>query len=234
MFPRLRTLRVAGFRSLKDVTVDLTPVTVLIGANGAGKSNVLWALEMVRMLAFGSLQRFVAERGGATFLMHYGPKQTPVVEIALELETDRGENLYEARLAYGADESLIFVDEAASYRKTYSEPWRRTALGAGHRESGLAAAAATDTTAKTVHHLPLPRHLAHLGAANSLLRRDGGRIPSVRWLQLACLPRRPQEQLGPGEERGVEAPGRPPSARNALHHGRRTHRDRTRRGPSVA
>lgn len=192
MFPRLRTLRVAGFRSLKDVTVDLTPVTVLIGANGAGKSNVLWALEMVRMLAFGSLQRFVAERGGATFLMHYGPKQTPVVEIALELETDRGENLYEARLAYGADESLIFVDEAASYRKTPSEPWRRTALGAGHRESGLASAAATDTTAKTVHHLLRQINFYHFhdtsrtsalrtrsfaGTVGEYLRSDGSNLP---------------------------------------------------------
>jgi predicted ATPase len=48
---------------------------LLIGPNGAGKSNVLWALEMVRMLAFENLQLFVNERGGATYLLHYGPKK---------------------------------------------------------------------------------------------------------------------------------------------------------------
>jgi predicted ATPase len=62
----LTRIRIAGFRSFRDITLDLTPVTVLIGPNGAGKSNILWALEMVRMLAFEALQLFVGERGGAT------------------------------------------------------------------------------------------------------------------------------------------------------------------------
>lgn len=105
---KLNRIRVAGFRSLRDVSLDLTAVTVLIGPNGAGKSNLLWALEMVRMLAFESLQLFVSERGGATFLMHYGPKTTAAIELSLEFSTEEGENAYEARLGYGADESLLF------------------------------------------------------------------------------------------------------------------------------
>ncbi len=63
MSTRLTKIRVTGFRSLKDVELELGPVSVLIGPNGAGKSNLLWALEMVRFLAFESLQRFVGGRG---------------------------------------------------------------------------------------------------------------------------------------------------------------------------
>ena len=37
----LKRIRVAGWKSIKDQTVDLTPLTVVIGANGAGKSNLL-------------------------------------------------------------------------------------------------------------------------------------------------------------------------------------------------
>ena len=100
---QLKRVRIAGFRSLKEIELHLAPVTVLIGPNGASKSNVLWALEMVRMIALGSLQLFVGERGGATFLMH-GPAVLASVEAKLvaafgspayvpedlELRTDHG------------------------------------------------------------------------------------------------------------------------------------------------
>jgi predicted ATPase len=135
---------------LRDVDLRLTPVTLLIGPNGAGKSNVLWALEMVRMLAFDSLQLFVSERGGATFLMHYGPKETAAIDISLEFVTDGGENAYEARLAYGADESLLFVVERAGHRKIGASSWTWTDLGVGHRESQLHARSWEDRTAKVV------------------------------------------------------------------------------------
>lgn len=121
--PSLKKMRVAGFRSLKDVSIELTPVTVLIGPNGAGKSNLLWAFEMVRFLAYGTLQRFVGERGGATYLMHYGPKRTPTIELHLEFEAKPGENAYKAGLGYGADESLV------SYQKKPAFEMRAIQIG---------------------------------------------------------------------------------------------------------
>ncbi len=38
---RLDRIRVAGFRSIKDQTVELRPLNLLIGANGSGKSNFI-------------------------------------------------------------------------------------------------------------------------------------------------------------------------------------------------
>lgn len=134
---RLARLKISGFRSLRNVTIELEPLTVLIGANGAGKSNLLWALEMVRMLAFGSLQLFVSERGGASFLMHYGPRETPAIDIELEFHGENRENAYYVRLGYGADESLVFLAERAGYRRLASQDWRWTDLGVGHRETRL-------------------------------------------------------------------------------------------------
>ena len=37
MTAKLTKVHVAGFRSLREVTLDLTPVTLLIGPNGSGK-----------------------------------------------------------------------------------------------------------------------------------------------------------------------------------------------------
>jgi predicted ATPase len=171
MTARLTHVRVEGFRSLKKVALDFGPVTVLIGPNGAGKSNLLGALTMARMLAFESLQVFVSRMGGATFLMHYGPRQTPVVELALEFATENGRNAYEARLGYGADESLIFLDERAGFRREPQEEWQWHSLGAGHRESRLAEAS-NHVTPRTVHWLLRRLNFYHFHdtSTNSTLR----------------------------------------------------------------
>lgn len=171
MTPKLTRVRVEGFRSLKNVELDLGPVTVLIGPNGAGKSNLLGALTMARMLAFESLQVFVSRLGGATFLMHYGPRQTPVVALTLEFATEKGENAYEARLGYGADESLVFLDERAGFRQGQDQAWQWHSLGAGHRESRLKEAD-NHATPRTVHWLLRRLNFYHFHdtSTNSALR----------------------------------------------------------------
>jgi len=41
-------LRIAGFRSIEDLTLELTSgVTMLIGADGSGKSNIVDAFELL-------------------------------------------------------------------------------------------------------------------------------------------------------------------------------------------
>lgn len=151
MTTRLTHVRVAGFRSLRDVSLDLTPVTVPVGPNGAGKSNLLWALEMVRYLASDTLQLFVGERGGAGYLLHYGPQQTPAIELGLEFASDAGDSAYSARLGYSSDDRFVFEWERAGARGHAGEAWSWSELGAGHQESRLPkAAVAGDTKAKAV------------------------------------------------------------------------------------
>ena len=47
----LRRLRVRGYKSLVDCSIDLEPVTVLLGPNAAGKSNVLDLLGLMSRMA---------------------------------------------------------------------------------------------------------------------------------------------------------------------------------------
>ncbi len=39
----LKRVEIKGFRSIKEMTLDLRPLNVLIGANGAGKSWPVYA-----------------------------------------------------------------------------------------------------------------------------------------------------------------------------------------------
>jgi AAA15 family ATPase/GTPase len=44
-------LEVDGFKSLRNFAVDLEPLTVFVGPNSAGKSNILDALELLSPLS---------------------------------------------------------------------------------------------------------------------------------------------------------------------------------------
>ncbi len=108
----LTELRVAGFRSLKDVSLTLGPVTVLIGPNGSGKSNVLTVLKLIPLLRKQSLRSFVARAGGASRLLHYGPQVTTAMRIALHLSAGEASWSYRTDLEYSPGDALTIVNEA--------------------------------------------------------------------------------------------------------------------------
>ena len=45
--PKLKNITIRGFRSIKEMTLELRPLNVLIGANGAGKSNLIAFFKLV-------------------------------------------------------------------------------------------------------------------------------------------------------------------------------------------
>lgn len=115
----LKRIQLQGFRSLRDVTLDLTSrVTVLIGPNGAGKSNLLQGLRMLSSISTDSLGLFVGESGGANSLLRDGPKVTPEMSCRLEFdvrdEVGSEQVLYSATLRYAAGDRLMFREEHAS------------------------------------------------------------------------------------------------------------------------
>lgn len=55
---------VSGFRRLRDVSLELRPFCVLIGANGVGKTSVLDAISLLSASAEGGLQRAIHRLGG--------------------------------------------------------------------------------------------------------------------------------------------------------------------------
>lgn len=136
---KLQRLSLSGFKSIAEVVdLELGPLNVLIGANGAGKSNLVGFFRMLSFMMTGALQDFIGRSGRAQTLLHYGPKVTPHLTAALEIATEKGLNRYECRLAYAAEDTLIFTDERASFQRTGAPgPPHYIVLGAGHRETAL-------------------------------------------------------------------------------------------------
>ena len=150
-FRAITRIHIEGFRSLKKIDLIPQRVTVLIGANGSGKSNLLSALRMVALMRTRSLGRFVGEAGGASSLLHYGPKTTKEISISLEFRDETKENTYSARLGFAAADTLLYLDEIVGYRANQGSSFKMDLLGSGHKESRLEDAAdAGNITARTV------------------------------------------------------------------------------------
>jgi len=70
----LQTLAVSGYRSLRDVTVPLGPLTVITGPNGSGKSNLYRALRLLASAARGEMIGAIAREGGLPSVLWAGPE----------------------------------------------------------------------------------------------------------------------------------------------------------------
>ncbi len=89
---RLRQITVHGFKSIRKLeNFELRHLNVLIGANGAGKSNLLGLFEMLSGLSQKRLQLFVKNEGGPDALLFGGRKLTSRLEVALSFENNHYE-----------------------------------------------------------------------------------------------------------------------------------------------
>jgi predicted ATPase len=137
---RLTSIGVGGFKSIKDLQpLELRPVNVLVGANGAGKSNLISFFRLLNAIPAGKLQEFIGRSGGASTLLYYGSKETPGLWASLVFDGKIGRRVYYLSLRNTETDSLIFADEQVDSRTTAHSPPTRRLLGSGHRESLLTA-----------------------------------------------------------------------------------------------
>jgi predicted ATPase len=111
-----------NFRSYREASLPLAPLTLLIGANASGKSNALEALQILSRLAqgqylqdvFKTLQSAGAIRGTVDDLT-YGERK----DLSLGCTLSPGTPYREFRITIkNTEKELIVVDEQLSYEKS--------------------------------------------------------------------------------------------------------------------
>jgi predicted ATPase len=85
----LRELQVSGYRSLRNITLAFEPLTVVLGANGAGKTNLYNSLQLLSAAAGGTLAQALLAQGGLPSALWAGQRrkqESHRLEINVDLE----------------------------------------------------------------------------------------------------------------------------------------------------
>src|ERR1700759_2359580 len=103
----LDSIEVDGYKSIHSARIEFGAVNVLIGANGAGQSNLAGVFGPPSDLADHRLQLHIGRQGGADAILYFGRKKTAELRIALRL----GLRGYEAVLVPSVNDALVFERE---------------------------------------------------------------------------------------------------------------------------
>lgn len=110
---KLKRVTLKGFKSisLQSQTIEFGDITILLGANGAGKSNLVSFFDMISHMIAGRFQTYIAKNGFADSLLHYGAKRTPYCEVKWIFTDGESEDEYALMLSHAAGDSLIVEKE---------------------------------------------------------------------------------------------------------------------------
>lgn len=106
-------IEISGYKSIKKIRLDLSPINILIGANGSGKSNFISFFDFLNKLYNRKLNEYIALKGGDNKILHKGKKNTDT--ITFKMEFDNGQNGYSAILQSGTD-GFVFLKEDLIYK----------------------------------------------------------------------------------------------------------------------
>jgi predicted ATPase len=113
MSDAIRRLTIEGYKSIRKLEAfELRSLNILVGANGAGKSNFVGFFRLLRELIEQRLQLALqTTEGGADACLFMGPKVTQRFSARLSF----GRNGYDFALMPTTDNRLVFAEEATTY-----------------------------------------------------------------------------------------------------------------------
>jgi predicted ATPase len=111
VFP-IRTIAIAGYRSLRDVRLRCDALTVVTGANGSGKSSLYRGLRLLADIAQGRIIPSLAREGGLPSALWAGPEafSAAVKRGLLPVEGTRRKNPIGLRLGYASETYGYAID----------------------------------------------------------------------------------------------------------------------------
>ncbi len=145
----LDRLTIRGFKSIKSLEdFELKNLNIFIGANGAGKTNLIDFFRMLRAFMDGNLEKYIRENGGISDCLFNGRKGTKQIEFSVRF----GQCGYRFNIVPGAKEDFFVTNEARYYQPSRSGWWN---LGNSSDGTSLLAKEVKDKTSDYKYGLPV-------------------------------------------------------------------------------
>lgn len=110
---------IKNYKSIRDLTLPLNKLNVLIGSNGAGKSNFISFFELTKAIYEQRLGSYTLAKGGIDNLLYRGRKISPSMQGLLDFENTNA-FFYEIK---PAQSNKGYIEKTGDYfnTKRYSE-----------------------------------------------------------------------------------------------------------------
>ncbi len=187
----LDRIKIRGYKSIRELDLPLGPINILIGSNGAGKSNFISFFKLVNNIYEQRLQSYT-KQVGAENLLYYGLKKTQEVFGSLVFS----DNAYTFSLHPKDDGGMFIAKEVSWYR--YSD-W-------GSQSSNIEESEIKTSTLMRNNYLQQylqsykiyhfhdtskgsPLRSSAKVNDNRVLREDGGNLPAYLYLMQQKYPK---------------------------------------------
>lgn len=187
----IERIEIYNYKSIRDARIDLKGLNILIGQNGAGKSNFISFFELTRHLLAQRLGSYMLEHGGIDSMLYRGRKESDSISalmdfantnaFAFKLKPTIGSKAY---IEYTKD----YFNNSGDSGKQYQEKWHLHDWDSNVEESAIlknpewrAGYIRAFLSSFTVYHfhdtsLSSPMRRPSRVGDNEFLRHDGSNI----------------------------------------------------------
>jgi predicted ATPase len=119
---RFQELKIQGFRRLYDIQLNLRPLSVIIGANGVGKTSILDVLSMLANSAHGKLSESLSDLSGLNNVLTYDRSESLHLGISMTVPGHKPLD-YSLRLRPQGVAYTISEERLSQIRPGYLQPF---------------------------------------------------------------------------------------------------------------
>lgn len=151
---KLQEVTIKGYKSISfnyPVTLELGNVNILLGANGAGKSNIISFFRMLSYMMSRSFEMYVEMAGTANSLLNFGAKKTPAMSAELKFADENSVDTYQFTLSKASPDRLIITEENISWHRKGEDKLFHLNFEPNFKESSLVDS--TNKAAKVIYKM---------------------------------------------------------------------------------
>lgn len=136
----IERLEIHNYKSIKDATIDLKRINILIGSNGAGKSNFISFFEMTRNLLEQRLGSYMLEHGGIDSMLYHGRKESDSISALIDFSNTNAFT-FKLKSTVGPKAYIEYTRDYFNHRhlsdKDYTKNWHQRNWDSNVEESGI-------------------------------------------------------------------------------------------------
>lgn len=184
---KLTKITIKGFKSIafdKPITLDIGSTNILLGANGAGKSNIISFFKMIGYMMNESLQQFIAQSGTNQKFLYYGSKKTPTLTAEIRFDGKDSYDIYRFSLTNAVQDRLIISSEEIEWKNSRTTSPISKQLVSNFSESALNHLKSEDAACKIVWDILVGCKVYQFNDSSALSpMRQASTVESAHYLQ---------------------------------------------------